>query len=197
MRCTLLLVAAAMTTTAGEAQTCVGQNANPPASAASVDLSNAQLSSALSAAAAIWNNCGSDGVPNVVANGTGTITVAVTHLSGQSNRADGACGQGQAVIVDGRVPAAGSRCGTSGGPTRPESPPGPTAALISPASSPMSSGTSFGWVSLDYSIDEAADDRGNVQRLRGSYRRRIVDDGPARYGELPMHAIFFRSLSAR
>jgi hypothetical protein len=51
-----------------------------------------------------------------------------------------------------------------------------------------------GWLSLDYIVDQSPDEMGNVHRLRGSYLRRVVSDGPARYERMPMDVVFFRRL---
>lgn len=85
------------------AQTCVSYNVNVQTTAASVNVVNAGLSSAIAGAAAIWNSCGAAAVPPVVENGTGGITVTVTHISGASTRGDGACGQGLPDIANGAV----------------------------------------------------------------------------------------------
>jgi hypothetical protein len=98
-----LLLLTVIAATSVEAQTCVDYLNEARTTAASINLSNSQLSGALADAAEIWNNCGSGVVPNVVANGTGAITVTVTHSSGQSTRDDGACGDGIGIVEDGRV----------------------------------------------------------------------------------------------
>jgi hypothetical protein len=50
------------------------------------------------------------------------------------------------------------------------------------------------WISLSHTIDDSVDDMGNIHRLRGSYRRRVVGDGPVRYEPMLMHDIFFRTI---
>jgi len=84
------------------AQTCVSYLVTAQTSAASVNVMNTSLNSAIVSAATMWNNCDS-GVPAVVANGTGTINVTVTHHAGPSTRTDGACGQGVPAVENGQI----------------------------------------------------------------------------------------------
>lgn len=44
------------------------------------------MNSAISGAAGIWNNCGSAGIPGVLANASGSINVEVIYVPGQSTR---------------------------------------------------------------------------------------------------------------
>ena len=80
---------------------CVTSNPNVSiTSAGSMGLSSSDssLSAAITSAAGIWNNCGSAGIPSVMANGSGSVNATIVHHSGQSTRSDGACGGGAPTL---------------------------------------------------------------------------------------------------
>ncbi|HEY0160610.1 MAG TPA: hypothetical protein VGF28_25205 [Thermoanaerobaculia bacterium] len=126
------------------------------------------------------NNCGSAAVPNVVVNSTATVTFealrAYDEPSGGGN-GDGVIDVADAIWGRLRLWVDQNHDGIS-----------------QPVETSPVHRNGVSSISLSYTINESADEMGNVHRLRGSYRRRIVGDGPAWYEQMPMHDVFFRTI---
>lgn len=81
---------------------CLQQNGIVAPGVAAVGLvtGSSALSAAANEAAAVWNNCGREGIPPVSAQFVSDgMNIEIVHVTGESTRTDGACGQFQAYYT--------------------------------------------------------------------------------------------------